>query len=118
MRQKLLVLSILLILCSCEFDAGQEISTYTFFEFAPLGIEIKNGEIADIFYPLIDLKLSFYSELIKNSEMTINKIVSIYSDIESELNERLISITNEYNIYEWQIKSVNEGFEFVGTSFD
>jgi len=112
------VVLLLYILCSCEFDADQEISTYKFLELAPLGIEIKNGEISEVFYPFIDLSINFYSELIKSGEITIDKIVSIYSDIETGLNEHLLEITNEHNIYEWTIISINDGFEFVGTSFE
>jgi len=119
MRQKLLlVFSILLILCSCEFEESPEIIKYTFFELALLGIEITTAESVQDIYPDTKLRMYFYADLITTAEMTIEKILSRYSDEPSKLNEQLISITTEHKIKEWKIESINDGFEFVGSSFD
>jgi hypothetical protein len=118
MKKKVLVSVVLLsFFCSCEFESPG-INTYTFFELAPLGIKITNGEIIEVIYPFIDLSINLYSELLKSGEITIDKIVSRYSDEPSKLNEQLISITTEHNIQEWQIKTIEDGFTFVGSSFE
>jgi len=109
---------IFLILSSaCEFDAEESIVTYTFFELAPLGIEITTAESVQDIYPDINLRMYFDAELLKTEEMTIETIRR-YSDEPSELNEHLISITNEHNIIEWEFEGVNDGFTFKGVGYE
>jgi len=118
MKPKVLLFSILYILSACEFEDSPGVVTYTFFELAPLGIKITTAESVQDFYTDTKLRMYFDAELLKTAEMKIEKIQR-YSDLsELELNEHLLGITNAYNIREWEIESVNDGFEFVGTSFE
>jgi len=97
------------LLCSCDLYLEYGEGQYKFFYLAPSGFTIITDNNFQYIHPNTNLKMFFDANLITTAEMTFEP---------SELNEYLISKTNEYNIREWEIESVNDGFEFVGTSFD
>jgi hypothetical protein len=108
MKKLLLLFLILLILCSCEFDAEPGIITYTFF-WPEHDISMLVNECVDnIENGFENVKMVFDAALLRTAELKF---------LPSELYEHLLKVTNEHNIYEWIFQAINDGFEFVGTGF-
>jgi len=109
-KKKLLSLRLifLTLLSSCNFEEENSVVTYTFFVYAPQGIEVITDEIIQYFYPDTNLKMHFDADLLTTAELKIKP---------SELNSKLLEITNEHNIHEWEVQCINDGFVFEGNGF-